>query len=85
MDFQPVFEQPFNSTGLFSKFLTKNYQEIDMLKLVQQKGITHALMRDDLTTSWFQQLSDSDKSLIAPFSKMLRIHYFNKMATPSFN
>ncbi len=67
MDFQPVFEQPFNSTGLFSKFLTKNYQEIDMLKLVQQKGITHALMRDDLTTSWFQQLSDSDKSLIAPF------------------
>ena len=67
MDFQPVFEQPFNSTGLFSKFLTTNYKEIDMLKLVQQKGITHALMRDDLTTSWFQQLSDSDKSLIAPF------------------
>jgi len=66
MDFKPVFEQPFNTSGLFSKFLTTDYQKMDVLKFMQQNSITHVMMRDDLTTSWFQQLSDNDKSLIAP-------------------
>ena len=67
MDFKPVFEQPFGSSGLFSKFFRNEDQNSDILKHIQEKGISHVLMRDDLTLSWFQQLNDNDKSLIAPF------------------
>lgn len=67
MDFKPVFEQPFSTSGLFSRFLTTDYQKMAVLKFMQQNRITHVLMRDDLTASWLQQLSENDKSLIAPF------------------
>lgn len=67
MDFKPVFEQPFSTSGLFSNFLTTDYQKINVLMFMQQNSITHVLMRDELTASWFQQLSENDKSLIAPF------------------
>jgi len=66
MDFKPVFEQPFDTTGIFSNFLRLNDQEKDILKLMPKHGITHILLRDDLTGSWFQQISDADKSRISP-------------------
>ncbi|MBB5347680.1 glycosyltransferase family 39 protein [Desulfoprunum benzoelyticum] len=65
MDFQPVFEQPFGPSGLFSEFFKNEHQ--DILEYIREKGISHVLMRDDLTAQWFKQLRNNDKLLIAPF------------------
>ena len=31
-----------------------------------EKGITHVLMRDDLTAAWLHQLDEADRQRIAP-------------------
>jgi len=78
MDFKPVFEQPFDPSGLLTKFLTITDQEKDILKLLQHNGITHVLMRDDLTASWFSQLNDADKKIILPFFQTASNPLFRK-------
>lgn len=65
MDFQPVFEQPFGD-GVFSKFLAAENQRQTILDAIRHNGITHVLMREDLTASWLQQLSNEDKLRVFP-------------------
>ena len=76
MDFQPVFEMPFGS-GLFTTFLKKNICGKAITAELQKSDITHVLMRDDLTASWFQQLNNQDRACITPF--------FDEAARPLFS
>jgi hypothetical protein len=76
MDFQPVFEAPFGN-GLFSTFLKNKSCGNALNAELQKRDITHVLMRDDLTASWFQQLNNQDKACIAPL--------FNDATKPLFN
>lgn len=66
MNFEPVFEQPFGS-GVFSNFFKTGMQNKNILDTINKKNISYVLMRDDLTMSWFQQLHNEDKLLVAPF------------------
>jgi hypothetical protein len=66
MDFQPVFEQPYSS-GIFAQFLASEDQKQTITAILEQKNITHVLMREDLTAKWLQQLNDKDQLRIAPF------------------
>jgi hypothetical protein len=65
MDFQPVFEQPLLS-GNITTFLEINNSKKNILEEMQQKNITHVLLRDDLTVSWFQKLKKEDQLSVAP-------------------
>lgn len=56
MNFYPVFEQP-NSYGLFSEFLSLKNKKFTILDLMQERNITHVLMRNDLTALWVKQMS----------------------------
>ncbi|MGW8157681.1 MAG: ArnT family glycosyltransferase [Desulfoprunum sp.] len=71
MNFQPVFEQPYDSSGIFSTFLRLNDQKKDILKLISKKGITHILLRDDLTGTWFNLLTPQQKTFISPIFQNL--------------
>lgn len=51
MDFTPIFVQPYESSGLISRFL---HTEGDILERLREKKISHVLIRDDLTQAWWQ-------------------------------
>ena len=76
MHFQPIFEMPFGG-GLFSTFLKKNICGKALTDELKKSNITHVLMRDDLTASWFQHLNNQDKTCIAPI--------LDKAASPLFS
>lgn len=65
MDFNPVFEQPY-SGGVFSRFLASDRPEHTILDEMRDRGISHILLRTDLTADWLQRLSNSDRQRVAP-------------------
>lgn len=65
MRFQPVFEQPYEN-GLFARFLAAPELSLAISAAMREKGITHVLMRDDLTAAWLHQLDEADRQRIAP-------------------
>ena len=65
MNFQPVFESP-AINGFFPKFLNKNMCGQVIIEQLLKENITHILLRDDLTTSWFQRLNNHEKTCISP-------------------
>lgn len=76
MDFHPVFEQPYRP-GLLSTLLTNKNYEINIVEEMKKRNITHVLMRDDLTATWFHQLPIEDKKIIAPLMKNVSKPLFN--------
>jgi len=76
MNFKPVFERP-GENGLFSTFLDNNICGNGIISELHKKDISHVLIRDDLTASWFQRLDNHDQACIAPF--------LNNPSTPLFS
>ena len=66
MDFWPVFEQPYKASAfsLFSEMT--NPKKDALLEEMRQRNITHVILRDDITVSWFNQLNEEKISFIAP-------------------
>jgi len=65
MNFQPIFEAPVTDK-LLSTFLDRDICDQHIYDDLLKKNITHILIRDDLTTSWFQRLTNQEKTCIAP-------------------
>ncbi|MDD2465966.1 MAG: glycosyltransferase family 39 protein [Desulfobulbus sp.] len=66
MDFHPVFEQPYASDGILTRFLADENQQHSIIDEMRQRKISHILLRSDLTAQWLHQLSDKDRQRIAP-------------------
>lgn len=65
MQFKPVFEQP-SSGGMFARFLGNERPGHTILEEMRARGISHILLRTDLTSDWLQRLSARDRQRIAP-------------------
>ena len=65
MNFRPVFEQP-HENDLFARFLAASDRNLSITSTMREKGITHVLMRDDLTAAWLHQLDEANRQRIAP-------------------
>lgn len=69
MDFQPIFENP-GSNGLFADILKKiGRRESSVKDELYRRGITHVLIRNDLTTSWYRSLDQNDNETVGLFFK----------------
>ena len=65
MNFKLVFEQP-HGNGVFARFLATPERSLTISAAMGEMGITHVLMRDDLTAAWLHQLDEADRQRIAP-------------------
>lgn len=67
MDFEPIFDNPFKSVthSLLRQLLTDN--NISLNSELRRMGITHILLRYDLTQTWFRQLDPSAQKTISLF------------------
>lgn len=66
MDFQPVFEQPYESGSILARFLTAENPQHTIVDEMRQRHISHILLRTDLTAQWLHQLNEHDRQRIAP-------------------
>ena len=66
MNFKPIFDMPF-SKGVLKDILDLKVSENSLKTGLLKQGITHILLRDDLTLNWYQQLSASDQAEVNSF------------------
>jgi 4-amino-4-deoxy-L-arabinose transferase-like glycosyltransferase len=73
MNFHPIFEQPY-SDGIFSRIISSQDKQVNIMTSLKQNNITHIIMREDLTVNWLQRLPQKDKFIISPlFSSNLKL------------
>lgn len=66
MNFNPIFDMPFNN-GILKDILTSPPPN-DSIKIgLIGQGITHILLRDDLTLNWYKQLAASEQAEVNSF------------------
>jgi len=66
MHFQPVFLHP-GPNGLFKNRLSKAQRQISIKDEMTRRGVTHILLRNDLTDAWYQNLSRKARDAITFF------------------
>jgi len=77
MNFRPVFE-PRTGIEVLSKYLDRDICGKEIIKGLKNDDINYALLRDNLTTWWFRQLKNKQKSCVSTLLKNAETPLFSK-------